>query len=112
MVALNENEVVVGYPPFASDNGVASGEICAISNEQRDRACRGGLAAAIAKKALHDGRGCTLVVFAQDFYCQLLDCKLFAALVEAVLEEHRLTFDSVSVMDSHDGFFVEKRLVT
>ena len=107
MAALNENDIVIGYPPFESVDGVATGEICSVSSEERDEACRRGLSAAAAKKALHDGRGCSLVVFAQDFYCQLLDPASFAALVGAVLAKHILSFDSIYVLDSHEGFFVE-----
>jgi hypothetical protein len=107
MVALNENECVIGYPPFAYENGVAIGEIGAISNEDRDRACRSGLASAIANKASHDGNGCILVVFAQDFYAQLSDVTLLRNLVDTVLSEYSLSFDSVCVFDSQPGFFVE-----
>ena len=57
MRALNENEVVVDYPPFASEDGIATGQVCSISDEDRDRACRKGLTSAIARKALYDGCG-------------------------------------------------------
>ena len=109
MVALNENAVVVGYPPFTSRNGIAWGEVCTISNEERDKACRKGLSAAVARKSMHDGGDCTLAVFAQEFYEQLLDAILFERLVDAVLAEHRLGFDSVCVFDNQPGFFVERR---
>ena len=108
MAALNENEFVVGYPPFANENGVAMGAIGAISNEGRDHACRGGLTSAIATKALYDGRGSTLVVFAQDFYMQLLDAYLLGALVDTVLSKQSLSFDSICVFDNQPGFFVER----
>ena len=106
MVALNENEIVVGYPPFVSEGGIATGEVVAVSSEDRDLACRRGLRSALAKKKLHDGRGIILVVLAQDFYCQLLDCGSFSKLAEAVLAEQSFSFDTVCVLDEHDGFFV------
>lgn len=108
MAALNENEFVVGYPPFANENGVAMGTIGAISNRDRDNACLSGLTAAFANKALHDGRGSTLVVFAQEFYMQLLDVAFLGALVDAILNEHKLSFDRVCVFDSQPGFFVTR----
>ena len=107
MAALNANDIVIGYPPFDCVDGVATGEICSISSEESDEACRRGLSAAATKKALHDGRGCTLIVFAQGFYCQLLDRTSFAALVGAVLAKHTLSFDLIYVLDSHEGFCVE-----
>lgn len=108
MAALNENEVVVGYPPFANKDGVAMGTVGAISNQDRDSACRCGLTSALANKALYDGGGLTLLVFAQEFYMQLLDASLLAALVDAILREHRLSFDRVCVFDSQPGFFVAR----
>jgi hypothetical protein len=107
MAALNENDIVIGYPPFESVNRVATGTTCSVSSEEGDEACRRGLSATAEKKALYDGRGCSLVVFAQDFYLQLLDSASFATLVGAVRTQHRLTFDSTYVLDSHAGFFVE-----
>jgi hypothetical protein len=107
MAALNESDVVIGYPPFQHIDGVAHGKICSVSSEERDEACRRGLSSTIQKKALFDGRGYSLVVHAQDFYFQLLDRTSFAQLVGAVLAQHTLSFDSVYVLDSHEGFFVE-----
>jgi hypothetical protein len=106
--ALNEHEFVVGYPPFNSDGEVAVGETDAFRNEDRDRACRLGLSDAVANKVRFDGRGCTLIVFAQEFYVQLLDVSLLSDLVDSILEDHALTFDSVCVFDSRPGFFVER----
>jgi hypothetical protein len=108
MTALNENECVVGYPPFTIEDGVAIGEIGAISNDDRDNACRNGLASAIANKALHDGRGSTLLIFAQTFYMQLLGVAVLDSLVDTILTKHRLSFDSICVFDSQLGFFVER----
>jgi hypothetical protein len=108
MSALNSSVVVVGYPPFRDENGIAMGTIDAITGKDRDAACRKGLASALAKKALHDGHGCTLVVFAQEFYMQLLDASALGALVDTVLSEQSMSFDSVCVFDSHPGFFVER----
>jgi hypothetical protein len=108
MSALNSSVVVVGYPPFRDENGIAMGTIDAITGKDRDAACRKGLASAPAKKALHDGHGCTLVVFAQEFYMQLLDASALGALVDTVLSEQSMSFDSVCVFDSHPGFFVER----
>ena len=93
MAALNEHECVVGYPPYSVEDGIAIGEIDTITSDQRDVACRIGLSSAISKKALYDGRGCTLIVFAQDFYCQLIDVELFQALVDTVLSEQGLSFE-------------------
>lgn len=108
MVALNENECVIGHPPFTSKNGIATGAVTVISGEDRHNACHRGLTSAIANKASYDGRGYTLAVFAQDFYFQLLQATVFQALVDTVLRQHRLHFDSVSVFDSQPGFFVER----
>jgi hypothetical protein len=108
MVALNQNEGVVGHPPFTYENGVAIGAVSVITSEERYEACRSGLSSAIANKALDDGRGCILVVFAQDFYFQLLDTALFQVLIEAVLNEHTMSFDSICVFDQQPGFFVER----
>jgi hypothetical protein len=110
VVALNENAVVVGYPPYAGTAGVAEGRIDAISNEDRDRACLKGLSTAVAKKAPYDGGGCALAIFAQEFYMHLLEVPPLELLVDAVLKEHPLRFDSVSVFDSHPGFFVRRPL--
>jgi hypothetical protein len=110
MVALNESECVVGYPPFIAEDGIAMGETSVSSNADRHTACRKGLSSSIANKIPFDGRGCTLAVFAQEFYMQLLDTTLFKELVDAVLEDHRLRFDTVCVFDSEPGFFVERRL--
>ncbi len=108
MAALNENEFVVGYPPFHYENGIATGAFDVIGKADRDNACRNGLASAIGNKALHDGRGTTLVVFAQEFYMQLLDVSLLGALVDTVLSKQSLRFDSVCVFDNQPGFFVER----
>jgi hypothetical protein len=110
MVALNESECVVGYPPFITENGIAMGEMDAISNEDRDAACRRGLSSSTANKTSFDGRGCTLAVFARDFYKELLHATLFEGMVDAVLQNYRLRFDSACVYDSEPGFFVERRL--
>jgi hypothetical protein len=110
MVALNESECVVGYPPFRNEDGIAMGAIDAISNEDRNTACRKGLSSSIANKAPLDGRGCTLAVFAQEFNMQLLDITLFKELVDAVLKDYRLRFDTVCIFDSEPGFFVERYL--
>jgi hypothetical protein len=107
MVALNTSDCVVGYPPFGFKDGIATGEIAAVSSEDRDTACERGLSSAIANKALHDGRGCTLVIFAQDFYLQLLDVNILSALVDKVLGRYPVTFDLVYVFDSQEGFFAK-----
>ena len=108
MAALDTNEFVVGYPPFRNENGVATGTVEIVSNEDRDIACRKGLTSAITNKALHDGRGSTLVVFAQEFYMQLLEVSRLGALVDALLRKQSLSFDSICVFDSQPGFFVER----
>jgi hypothetical protein len=110
MKALNAAQCVVGHPPFALDDGVAMGAIVAITNEDRDRACRRGLEAAIANKALQDGRAIKLAVFAQEFFLQLLDVQLLGTIVDNVLGSKSLSFDSICVFDSQPGFFVERRM--
>jgi hypothetical protein len=106
MAALNEHAVVSGYPPYVSRGDVAEGEIQTVTSDDRDRACESGLLAALENKALHDGRGCWLVIFAQDYYMQLLELCRFEALVEKALSQQRLSFDAVCVFDSKPGFFV------
>jgi hypothetical protein len=108
MRALNESDCVVGYPPYTSENGVAIGAVTCITTDDRRAACHTGLVSAITNKASFDGHGCILAVYAQDFYMQLLEAYLFRALVDAVMEQHRLSFDATCVFDNQPGFFVER----
>jgi hypothetical protein len=107
MDALNDFGMVVGYPPFSAEHGVAIGAFGCVTSEDRDRACVEGLRIAIDNKATHDGRGCTLAVFAQEFYLQLLEVSSLSRLALTVLGECSLNFDSVCIFDSHPGFFVQ-----
>jgi len=107
MRALNESEIVSGYPPYDIQDGIAVGTIQTLTNDQRDNACKDGLAEALKNKARFDGRGVTLAVLARDFYMQLSDSKLFAHLVKEVIQGIPTSFHSVAVFDSHPGFFIE-----
>ena len=104
--ALNESECVSGYPPYRIEGGIAYGATGVFRDEDRWDACFAGLSQAIANKALHDGRGCNLAVFAQEFRLHLLEPVRFRALIEAVLAGYTLSFESVCVFDIQSGFFV------
>jgi hypothetical protein len=108
MVALNEHGCVMGHPPFTCENDVAVGAVNVITSEDRHQACLRGLASAISNKKLCDGRGLILGVFAQDFYFQLLDTKVFQGIVDMVLTDHRLSFDLVCVFDQPPNFLVKR----
>lgn len=107
MVALNQAKVVSGWPPFHIRDEVAYGEIQSLKGDDRDIACLSGLVAALRRKALFDGRGCTLAILARDFYLNLLELPLFEEIVGRALEAQPVAFDSVAVFDSEPSFFVE-----
>lgn len=106
--ALNECECVSGYPPYSiGEDGIALGASGVLRDEDRWDACFVGLSQAIANKAAHDGRGCVLAVFAQEFYLQLLEPAHLRALGEIVVTGHSLSFESVCIFDNQPGFFIE-----
>lgn len=120
MKALNESDVVIGYPPFQTDEMaaaddteevMASGQTTVLSQRDRDRACQRGLDYAFERKSRHDGWGSTLVVYAQSFYIQLLYPEDFVQLVQSVIKKWRLRFDAVCVLDENNGFFFEKTMM-
>jgi hypothetical protein len=108
MLALNEADIVSGWPPFVIEGGVARGMVDCLVGDDRDNACLTGLESALSRKSHFHGRECTLAVLARDFYFNLLDFSLFEQIVQRALRRSNLKFQSVAIFDSEPGFFVEQ----
>jgi hypothetical protein len=101
-----------GEPAFGGANTSKENGIIVSKPHARDvrddiDACRLRLIDAIKRKQLHDGTGCTLLIYARGHRFSLIDVNLAELVANIVRQAGATNFERVCVVDDH--FFWESR---
>jgi hypothetical protein len=107
---LRMERLRLGEPAFGGANTRKENGIIVSEPHARDvcddiNACRCRLIDAIKRKQVHDGTGCTLLIYARGYRFLLIDVDVSELVANAVRQAGTMTFERVCVVD--ERFFWE-----